>query len=742
MDNSKRLVLFFVLSFVLMMATQSLMEAMGWLPRRGQRPAAAEGEAAAEAPAATDGLVRAFAGDPGSPPAFAPLPANEPPPAIAGPEVPAARADRVDVVPEHELVLGEADPKAPHDSGYHMRVELTQRGGGVRRVLLAYHEEQEDGRRVPGQRLALIDVDPADYAEDLPPPLGIDLAVPRGQGQPDEIVHTGVEPWEVVRDEQGQFVRRLAADPSNGLREGQEIVFRKRLPALGLTITKAIGLRRGIDGLELRLEFESSAPHHLAYKLQGPYSLPIEGEWYTSTFREVFFGKLRDGQTEIETKTADEVADREAKGDPVRATSLPLKYAGVENQYFASFFEPVPLPARPDERRDEKTVAIVTRPAAEKRKSDVSVVLDTRPIDLAPGQGVVHGYRVFAGPKSDAALAAFGAEGLSSYRKGWQIPLIGPAATFLARTIISPLLDQIYNVTRAAGRLVGAPAGNYGIAIILLTVVVRLLMFPLSRKQAVSAKRMQDLQPQLMALREKYKDDKEKIGRETLALYQRNGVNPFGGCLLVLLQMPIFLGLWQTLNNSVALRHAPFLWIRDLAAPDMLFPFGMDVPFLGRYFNLLPCLVVVLMMIQTKLFSPPATTDEQKQQQMIMKWMLVFMAVMFYRVPAGLSLYFITSSLWSIGERLLLTSHTKSLPPPPAADVDKGGAPSKPGDGPKPGNGKPGGWRDRLRERIEQVMEEAAHDKTVRNADRERGPAPRPGDPSKRRPRRPRGRGR
>ena len=115
------------------------------------------------------------------------------------------------------------------------------------------------------------------------------------------------------------------------------------------------------------------------------------------------------------------------------------------------------------------------------------------------------------------------------------------------------------------------------------------------------------------------------------------------------------------------MRHAPFLWINNLAAPDMLFRFPFELPFLGHWFNLLPILVVALMLVQTKLFSPPATTPEAEMQQKMMKYMMVFMAVMFYKVPSGLGIYFITSSLWSIGERLLLpkvthAAHRRSPP--------------------------------------------------------------------------------
>ena len=118
------------------------------------------------------------------------------------------------------------------------------------------------------------------------------------------------------------------------------------------------------------------------------------------------------------------------------------------------------------------------------------------------------------------------------------------------------------------------------------------------------------LQPHMKAIQEKYKEDKERLTKETFALYKKYGVNPMGGCLPMLVQIPIFVGLWQAINTSVQLRHAKFLWIKDLAAPDMMFRFPWELPFLGHWFNLLPFLVIALMMIQTKLFSPPATTPE------------------------------------------------------------------------------------------------------------------------------------
>jgi YidC/Oxa1 family membrane protein insertase len=256
--------------------------------------------------------------------------------------------------------------------------------------------------------------------------------------------------------------------------------------------------------------------------------------------------------------------------------------------------------------------------------------------------------------------------------------------------------------------------------------LVRGCMFPLGRKQALAAQKMQVLQPHLKAIQEKYKEDKERLTKETFALYKKYGVNPMGGCIPALIQLPIFVGLWQAINTSVPLRHATFLWIRDLSAPDMMFRFPVEIPFLGRWFNLLPFLVIGLMLVQTKLFSPPATTPEAEASQKMMKFMMVFMGVMFYKVPSGLGIYFITSSLWAVGERLLLPKLTHAdLTAAQVASEEEGGDDGD-GRGPRGGKGGSGGNgvepkpKGRFASFFERLLEEAQKDSTYRKLSEER----------------------
>ncbi len=625
-----------------------------------------------------------------------------------------------------------------HDpSGYRLEAWLIQKGAGIDVLTSSrFDDEFENGVAIK-RPLKLIQRDTtwppslsltlnnADVGAALPVPPEGDDAVPSARAAEDWLDSVI---WEVVKDDQGRIRRPVSMiDPASLSNvEGRAIVFRTKAPS-GVIVTKTFRLGKNIDGLEVALEFESpDRERKVVYNVLGPHGIKIEGEWYTGTFRDLVFGQLNGNKVEVITHSAYDIA--KAGDNPPDNTALPLRFAGVENQYFATLIEPEPPPTGQDDRRDNRTVAIVHRNEKELQKSDVAVRITSRPIAVGPNQSVVHTYRIFAGPKIAEALRPYGADELASYRKNQWIPL----APYLARAVITPTLGFTYEVTARISRFFGGTRGNYGIAIILLTILVRALMFPLGRKQALAAKKMQELQPLLKEIQQKYKDDKEKQTKETFALYKKHGVNPVGGCLPALIQLPIFVGLWQALNSSVALRHATFLdfgrftFIRDLAAPDMLFRFPFEIPFLGWWFNGLPLVVVALMLVQTKLFSPPATTPEAEAQQKMMKYMMVFMGVMFYKVPSGLGLYFITSSLWAIGERLLLpkVTHTHTLTPE-LSDADagddkaaaaRGGKPGPGGNG-APAKAKPPG---RIAQFWERVLEEARKDPTYRKVAEER----------------------
>jgi YidC/Oxa1 family membrane protein insertase len=740
MSNEKRLVLFFVLAVVMMWGTQALMGRLGLLPKR---PEVAQVEAPKPEPAKPEAEGEKPAAKPGEPP-------------NANPEIKPAPEAKVALARPAELVLGSATDRTA--GGYRLEVLLDQRGAGVAAIQSSRQEAEFAEGKPRNRPLELIrpDLDsaaPPSFALDVSRPLAREDAGPDVLSLPERKSILPFERlWELARDEQGRAVRPVTGINQKKQRvEGQEIVFKTTVGGeKPVEVTRLYRLLKDDDAVEMELSFASPAGDQaVVYEMMGPHGIPIEGEWYTGTFRDVFFGGVTGAKSnQVLTISAADVVKRQ--DNPERYTSLPLAFAGVENQYFTVFAEPVPRPETLEQSLIKEGVPVVVHEKTDARqKSDVTVKLDSKPLAIGPNRPVQHTYRIYAGPKSFDALEPLVASELSVYRKGWSLWVVGDmGASFMAQNLIGPLLGRMYGLTRAVGSVFGGTRGNYGVAIILLTMAVRLILFPLGRKQARAAKKMQDLQPYLNELKEKYKDDKEAMAREQFALFRKHGVNPMGGCLLLFIQLPVLVGLWQALNNSLALRHSGFLWIKNLAAPDMLFRFPDFVPklplvggALGPYFNLLPLVVVALMLIQTKLFSPPATTPEAESQQKMMKFMMLFMMFMFYKVPAGLSLYLITSSLWQIGERLLLpkTSLIAAKPAaaapgdrdqsPPAASRPR---PSGPDGGGTSGGGG-GGWLSDLRDRAQQILEEAEKQRTVRNpGERRDRNRPRPGPGRKR----------
>ena len=191
--------------------------------------------------------------------------------------------------------------------------------------------------------------------------------------------------------------------------------------------------------------------------------------------------------------------------------------------------------------------------------------------------------------------------------------------------------------------------GGYGIAIILLTLLIRILFWPLTHKSTESMKRMQEVQPELKALQEKYKKDPQRMQQETMKLYKEKRVNPMGGCLPMFIQIPVFFALFTVLRNAIELRFSSFLWIKDLSTAENLF--AGSIPLVGAL-NILPIIMSLSMIWQQKLSSPgTAMTPEQQQQQRIMMFMMpVMMLFFFYTMPSGLVLYWTVSNLLMIGQ--------------------------------------------------------------------------------------------
>ena len=288
------------------------------------------------------------------------------------------------------------------------------------------------------------------------------------------------------------------------------------------------------------------------------------------------------------------------------------------------------------------------------------------PAVVAPGQTLTHTTRLFAGAKESVVLDRYeaGANGAPA------IANFGLAIDWgWFRFVEKP----IFLLLRALFHAVG----NFGVAIILLTAIVRGVMFPVAQRQFQSMAAMRSLQPKMKALQERFKDDKPKLQEETMKLYKEEKVNPLAGCLPVFLQIPIFFALYKVLNVSIEMRHQPFaLWIKDLSAPDplhILNLFGL-IPWtppslLGL--GVLGLLLGITMYFQFKL--QPAQADPAQQQMMsIMPWMMMFVMSPF---ASGLLIYWITSNCLTMAQQAFLYSRHPQLRAAAGKDVAKSAGP-------------------------------------------------------------------
>lgn len=240
---------------------------------------------------------------------------------------------------------------------------------------------------------------------------------------------------------------------------------------------------------------------------------------------------------------------------------------------------------------------------------------------------------VYLGPKDDRILAQYNVDLDRAIDLG--------TFAFLAQPLLSLL------------RFFNSILGNYGLAIILLTLCIKMLFLPLTKASFESMQKMQQIQPEMKALRERITDPNQ-LNRELMDLYKRRGVNPMGGCLPVLIQIPVFLGLYNALLNSIELRHAPFaLWINDLSSPEHLDLFGIGIP------------VMVLLMGVSMVYqqvTTPSAMDPAQKRIMMMVPIIFTISFIIFPFPAGLVLYWLVNNLISITQQVYLRSEVKASP--------------------------------------------------------------------------------
>jgi len=268
-------------------------------------------------------------------------------------------------------------------------------------------------------------------------------------------------------------------------------------------------------------------------------------------------------------------------------------------------------------------------------------------LDINPGQNITEKLHFFAGAKKVKML--------DKYAQDLGIPLFDRAVDF----------GRLYFITKPLFKALvyfNDLLGNFGLAILLLTIIIKLLLFPLASKSFVSMHKLKQFQPRIAELRERFKDNKIQLQKEIMELYKREKVNPLSGCLPLLIQIPIFYSLYKVLYVTIEMRHAPFFgWIHDLSAQDPTSIFNLFglLPFQTPAFfpiGAWPCIMGLTMFLQQKMNPPPADPT----QATMMKWLPLFFLFLFYKFPAGLVIYWAWNNLLSITQQWIINKRLES----------------------------------------------------------------------------------
>lgn len=338
-------------------------------------------------------------------------------------------------------------------------------------------------------------------------------------------------------------------------------------------------------------------------KLALPISLPL------------YLGELDLSSKNVQSRYYDvTVSTNEKTGHFSANKDLSLsavKYIGFRDRYFCVIVEPAESGYSGFIRKSNNHL------------SDIG--LTSQEISLPAGQSLVQKFRIYLGPQ-DLKL-------LNSINPSWGYLINYGTFDFIAQMILQTL-EFLYKLVH-----------NWGLAIIILSVLVYFILYPLTLKQMRSMKEMQLLQPKIEGLRKAYKDNPQKLNKEIMELYKTHKVNPLGGCLPLILQMPIFFALYQVLMRYVFLKGARFLWIKDLSEPDRLFTMPWSIPILGNEFNILPIVMAIGMFVQQKMsMAGSASGSAAEQQKIMLVIMPIMFGVIFYHMPSGLVLYWFVNS--------------------------------------------------------------------------------------------------
>ena len=568
-------------------------------------------------------------------PAATPATSTQPAVATSAPEaVGTITVKPATTAPAEAVILGSAErPKTKKDSHYLMRLELTPRGAGVKGALLTdYSPVGHTDKNYP-----IINRDGWD--QDWPANMATTKVVVNGQ-----TVDLADKNW------------RLVDAPA--VANGQSAVFQVELLQDGrplLDIRKTFTLVR--DSFELDVQYQLVSHvggRTLEVALSGAGILSPDKEGVRDE-RELVWAHSPNpnGANPKVERVATSKVVKEGKHDlPKTADSDGLVWAAQANRFFALVLRPISRPG--------PAIEFTTTPLGKSDDSRVEVAWTALKLTLTPtttapdaaGEATV-AFQNYIGPKDRELFTD-----TLHYSSLKYDDLINYGSC--SYCLFAPLVTVMFKLLSFLHMIIP----NWGLTIIVLVAIVRLILHPLTRKSQVSMSKMSKLQPRMEELKKKDGENKAELNRAMAEFYRKEGFSPMLGCLPMFLQMPIWIALWGVLNAAIDLRNASFLWIKDLSSPDAIINFSQPIalPIVGWMIyslNLLTLLLMGAMFIQQMLTPMTGTGQQAKQQRMTMYFMAPIFGLMFYNMPSGLSLYVMASTAVGAAEQYVIRKHIR-----------------------------------------------------------------------------------
>lgn len=569
-----------------------------------------------------------------------------------GPDQP--KGDKGDNPPPVPVVEAEVEPADPGDitvTGEHLKVVFSARGATITQASLpdefidpALKDRYSDSGAKGKDLEILTEIETGKRAFGLP---HFEIGPPQAEREKERLVLEGPAGAHRSLDNR---IWKLADKSLEG--DEPRIVYTATVDKFTITKTFTVSKSGRTVRATIAIENGSAQPVSYAYTLYGPMGVLMDNppsalrtsSAYGGMVKAELGGRENASSEDVDIKQVDTAAAASGQDDKRSISNPQNLWAAVKNRFFVLALVSV----KPDQVIRLRCVQVkylgTQTTDARLTEANIGVEAMRTPTTLEAGKtSVIDDYALFAGPDDQKTLEA--AEAKLSPPKPVGLGQIAVYCDYFGWTW--PRVDWIARKLMLLFDLLKRMFGSFGVAVMLLTLAIKAALHPLQRKSMISMNKMQKIQPEIKKIQEKYKNQtsleaRQKMGMEQQDLMKKAGANPASGCLPMFIQIPIMTALYGIFIHAFEMRGAEFLWIRDLSRQDQLLTFG----FFPYELNLLPIIYMGVTIVQQKINPPPKSDDPQQEvNRKMMTYMPIVMSVLFYRVPAGLVLYFATSAI-------------------------------------------------------------------------------------------------